>query len=173
NATAGQGMQLFARGAGVQAVAGEGPMLLQAQAGTLTANAQKGVKITTNEHEVFVSAPKIRLVAEDGSYLELGGGITLGTNGDIKLLSASHQWGGPSTAQAAKSGFGNQPTDQRFKLHYPGEDGDLQAAANKRFRITLDDGRVIEGKTDASGLTDLVKDDAMRIAKIDYLKPKL
>ncbi|EMP73075.1 Rhs element Vgr protein, partial [Burkholderia pseudomallei MSHR1043] len=27
--------------------------------------------------------------------------------------------------------------------------------------------------TDASGLTDLVKDDAMRIAKIDYLKPKL
>ncbi|WP_122890769.1 DUF2345 domain-containing protein, partial [Burkholderia pseudomallei] len=80
NATAGQGMQLFARGAGVQAVAGEGPMLLQAQAGTLTANAQKGVKITTNEHEVFVSAPKIRLVAEDGSYLELGGGITLGTN---------------------------------------------------------------------------------------------
>ncbi|WP_259658122.1 type VI secretion system Vgr family protein, partial [Burkholderia pseudomallei] len=42
NATAGQGMQLFARGAGVQAVAGEGPMLLQAQAGTLTANAQKG-----------------------------------------------------------------------------------------------------------------------------------
>ncbi|WP_148038314.1 DUF2345 domain-containing protein, partial [Burkholderia pseudomallei] len=173
NATAGQGMQLFARGAGVQAVAGEGPMLLQAQAGTLTANAQKGIKITTNEHEVFVSAPKIRLVAEDGSYLELGGGITLGTNGDIKLLSASHQWGGPSTAQAAKSGFGNQPTDQRFKLHYPGEDGDLQAAANKRFRITLDDGRVIEGKTDASGLTDLVKDDAMRIAKIDYLKPKL
>lgn len=173
NATAGQGMQLFARGAGVQAVAGEGPMLLQAQAGTLTANAQKGVKITTNEHEVFVSAPKIRLVAEDGSYLELGGGITLGTNGDIKLLSASHQWGGPSTAQAAKSGFGTQPTDQRFKLHYPGEDGDLQAAANKRFRITLDDGRVIEGKTDASGLADLVKDDAMRIAKIDYLKPKL
>lgn len=157
----------------MQAVAGEGPMLLQAQADTLTANAQKGVKITTNEHEVFVSAPRIRLVAEDGSYLEIGNGITLGTNGDIKLLSASHQWGGPSTAQAAKTAFDNQPTDQRFKLHYPGEDGDLPAAANKPFRITLNDGRVIEGKTDASGLTDLVKDDAMRIAKIDYLKPKL
>ncbi|AOJ04854.1 type IV secretion protein Rhs [Burkholderia mayonis] len=173
NATAGQGMQLFARGTGVQAVAGEGPVLLQAQSDTLTANAQKGVKITTNENEVFASAPKIRLVAEDGSYLEIGNGITLGTNGDIKLLSASHQWGGPSTAQAAKSAFNHQPTDQRFKLHYPGEDGDLPAAANKPFRITLDDGRVIEGKTDASGLTDLVKDDAMRIAKVDYLRPKL
>lgn len=173
NATAGMGMQLFARGTGMQAVAGEGPMLLQAQADALTANAQKGVRISSNENEVLVTAPKIRLVAEDGSYVQIGGGVTLGTNGDIKLLSASHQWGGPSTEQASKAAFNNQPTDQRFKLHYPGEDGDFPAAANRKYRITLDDGRVIEGKSDASGLTDLVKDDAMRIAKIDYLKPKL
>jgi len=104
--------------------------------------------------------------------------VTLGTNGDIKLLSASHQWGDPSTDQAAKTNFNAQPTNQRFKLHYPGEQdageaGDLPAAANKTFRVTLDDGRVIEGKSDASGLTDLIKNDAMRIAKIEYLKPKL
>ena len=178
NATAGQGMQLFARGAGMQAVAGEGPMLLQAQADALTANAQKGIKLSTNENEVLVTAPTIRLVAEDGSYIKIGGGVTLGTNGDIKLLSASHQWGDPSTDQAAKTAFNAQPTDQRFKLHYPGEQdagdvSDLPAAANKTFRVTLDDGRVIEGKSDANGLTDLIKDDAMRIAKIEYLKPKL
>jgi uncharacterized protein (DUF2345 family) len=63
NATAGQGMQLFARGAGIQAVAGEGPMLLQAQSDALTANAQKGVKIGMNENEVLITAPTIRLVA--------------------------------------------------------------------------------------------------------------
>jgi type VI secretion system secreted protein VgrG len=173
NATAGQGMQLFARGTGMQAVAGEGPMLLQAQADALTANAQKGVKISTNENEVLVTAPTIRLVAEDGSYIKIGGGVTLGTNGDINLLSASHKWGGPSTQQAAKSPFNNAPTDQRFRLHYPGEDGQTAAAANQPYRITLDDGRVIEGKSDANGLTDLVKDDAMRILKVDVLKPAL
>jgi type VI secretion system secreted protein VgrG len=73
NATAGRGMHLFARGSGVQAIAAEGPMVLQAQADALTATAQKGVKISTNENEVFVSAPTIRLVAEDGSYIKIGG----------------------------------------------------------------------------------------------------
>lgn len=178
NATAGKGMQLFARGAGIQAVAGEGPMRLQAQTDALTATAQKGVTISTNENEVLVSAPTIRLVAEDGSFIKIGGGVTLGTNGDIRLLSASHQWGEPSTEQATKTDFNHMPTDQRFKLHYPGEPGaggasELPVAANKKFRVMLDDGRVIEGKSDANGLTDLIKDDAMRIAKIEYLKPKL
>jgi type VI secretion system secreted protein VgrG len=174
NATAGQGIQMFARGTGVQAVAGEGPMLLQAQADTLTANAQKGVKIATNENEVLITAPTIRLVAEDGSYVKIGGGVTLGTNGDINLLSASHKWGGPSTQQATKGAFNNAPTDQRFRLHYPGDAADAPAhAANQKYRITLDDGRVIEGKSDANGLTELVKDDAMRILNVDILKPKL
>lgn len=174
NATAGQGMQLFARGAGVQAVAGEGPMLLQAQADTLTANAQKGLRIASNEGEVLVTAPVIRLVAEDGSYIRIGEGVTLGTNGDIKLLSASHQWGGPSTQQAAKTSFASRPTDQQFRLHFPGHTADAPApAANQAYRITLNDGRVVEGKSDASGLTDMVKDDVMRIAKIDILKPSL
>jgi len=174
NATAGQGMQLFARGKGIQAIAGEGPMLLQVQTDALTANAQKGVKISSNENEVLVTAPTIRFVAEDGSYIKIGGGVTLGTNGDIKLLSASHQWGGPSTQQAAKTNFNNAPTDQRFKLHYPGESPEsTAAAAHQPYRITLDDGRVIEGKSDANGHTDLVKDDAMRILKIDILKPAL
>ncbi|MCP1571725.1 type VI secretion system secreted protein VgrG [Herbaspirillum rubrisubalbicans] len=174
NATAGQGMQLFARGTGIQAIAAEGPMLLQAQNEALTANAQKGVKISTNENEVLITAPTIRLVAEDGSYIKIGAGVTMGTKGDIKLLSASHQWGGPSTEQATKTSFSNAPTDQRFRLHYPGESADTApAAANQSYRITLDDGRVIEGKSDANGLTELVKDDAMRILKIDILKPAL
>ncbi|UOB54736.1 type VI secretion system tip protein VgrG [Burkholderia pyrrocinia] len=173
NATAGQGMQLFARGTGMQAVAGEGPMLLQAQADSLTANAQKGVKIATNENEVLVTAPTIRLVAEDGSYIKIGDGVTLGTSGDIKLLSASHQWGGPSTQQASKAAFANQPTDQRFRLHFPGQDGDTPVAANRAYRMTLDDGRVVEGKSGPDGLTDLVSDDAMRIVKIDILKNPL
>ena len=39
--------------------------------------------------------------------------------------------------------------------------------------MTLDDGRVVEGKSGSDGLTDLVSDDAMRIVKIDILKNPL
>ncbi|MFL9870620.1 type VI secretion system Vgr family protein [Paraburkholderia megapolitana] len=175
NATAGQGVHVFARGQGIQGIAGEGPVILQAQKDALTANAQKGVSISTNEGEVKVTGPTISLIAEDGSYVKVGGGgITFGTNGAIKLLSASHQWGGPSTEQAAKTPFNNLPTDQRFRVHYPGDTPETApAAANKPYRITMDDGSIKEGVTDANGLTELVKDDAMRVLKIDILKPSL
>ncbi|WP_133647751.1 type VI secretion system Vgr family protein [Paraburkholderia flava] len=175
NAMAGQGVHVFARGQGFQAIAGEGPVTLQAQSDVLTANAQKGVQISTNAGDVKVTGPTISLIAEDGSYVKVGGGgITFGTNGAIKLLSASHQWGGPSTEQAAKTPFNNLPTDQRFRVHYPGDTPETAAAAaNKPYRITMDDGSVKEGVTDANGLTDVVKDDAMRILKIDLLKPSL
>ncbi|WP_028223617.1 hypothetical protein, partial [Paraburkholderia oxyphila] len=83
----------------------------------------------------------------------------------------SHKWGRPSTQGVPKSNFNNQPTDQQFRLHYPANDaGETRPVANKPYRITLDDGRVIEGKTDATGLTSVIKDDAMRILKIDFLK---
>ena len=175
NATAGQGMQFFARGTGVQAMAGEGPMVLQAQADALTVTAQKGVKLGSNENEVFVNAPTIRLVAEDGSYIKIGGGgITIGTNGEAKILAGSHLWDEPSAQQAPKTPFNSAPTDQRFKLHFPDDQGQTSAlAAHQSYRITLDDGRVIEAKTDANGLSELVKDHAMRILKIDLLKPAL
>lgn len=174
NATAGQGLQLFARGKGIQAIAGEGPVTVQSQADSLTANAQKGVLISSSENEVVVTGPTIRFVADDGSYIKIGGGVTLGTNGDISLLSASHKWGGPSTESAPKTAFNSKPTDQRFRLHFTGDTPEAPLpAANQAYRITTDDGRVIEGVTDANGLTETVKDDAMRFLKVDILQPDL
>jgi type VI secretion system secreted protein VgrG len=174
NATAGQGMQVFARGKGIQAIAGEGPVTVQSQTDSLTASAQKGVLISSNENEVVVTGPTIRFVADDGSYIKIGGGVTVGTNGDISLLSASHKWGGPSTESAPKTAFNSKPTDQRFRLHFTGDTPDAPLpAVNQAYRITTDDGRVIEGVTDANGLTETLKDDAMRFLKVDILQPDL
>jgi type VI secretion system secreted protein VgrG len=174
NATAGQGMQLFARGKGIQAVAGEGPVTVQSQADSLTVSAQKGVLVSSNENEVVITGPTIRFVAQDGSYIKIGGGVTLGTNGDINLLSASHKWGGPSTESASKTAFSGKPTDQRFRLHFTGDKADAPLpAANQAYRITTADGQVIEGVTDANGLTQTVKDEGMKILKVDILQPDL
>ena len=169
--TAGQGIGLFTRGTGFQALAGEGPVLLQAQNDELSANAQKGLTLTSTEHEVLIAAPVIRLVAADGSYIKIGSGVTLGTQDDIQLLAASHQWGGPSTDQAAVPAFSRKPTDQQFQLHYPEHSADRPAlAANQAYRISLNDGRVVEGVSDGQGRTSLVQDEAMRIARIEIMK---
>jgi type VI secretion system secreted protein VgrG len=173
HATAGKGVQLFARGDGIRAVAGEGAILIQAQAAEATLSAQKGVSIASNEAQVTISAPTVRMVAADGSYIEIGNGITLGTKGAVKILSASHEWSGPETVACPSTLFTGLPTDQRFTLHYPSHTADEPAlAANKAYRITLDDGRVIQGKSDATGKTSVVEDDAMRIAQIEILKSK-
>ncbi|OIT16358.1 type IV secretion protein Rhs [Ralstonia solanacearum] len=174
HAFAGQGMQWFARGQGIQAIANEGPLVLQAQADTLTATAQKDIKLATNE-QVIVTGKTLHFVAEDGSSITIGdGGITLRTNGAFKALAGSHDWGGPAADSAAYADFAKAPTDQRFRAHYA---GDMQAptayAANQPHGIRLPGGGRIEGKSDAGGLTDTLKDNAMRIARIDMLKPRL
>jgi type VI secretion system secreted protein VgrG len=130
--------------------------------------------ISPAENEVVVTGPAIRFVADDGSYIKIGGDVTLGTNGDIKLLSASHKWGGPSTESAPKSAFNNAPTDQRFRLHFDGDTPDApRPAGNQAYRITTDSGQVLEHVTDANGLTQTVKDEGMKFLKVDILQPEL
>ncbi|MBT1538274.1 type VI secretion system tip protein VgrG [Ralstonia solanacearum] len=168
NAFAGQGMHLFARGQGIQAIANEGPLVLQAQADALMATAQKGIKFAANE-QVVITGKTLRFVAEDGSSITIGdGGITLHTNGAFKALAGAHDWGGPAADSAPHADFGNAPTDQRFRMHYVGETEAF--AANQPHSIKLPDGRVIEGKSNANGLTDVLRDQAMRIANIDVFK---
>ena len=73
-----------------------------------------------------------------------------------------------------KAAFNNASADQRFQLHFPLHEGHaLLHAPHQPYRITLDDGRVIAGTTDANGLTDLIKDDAMRIVKIDLFNSSI
>ncbi|WP_058196192.1 type VI secretion system Vgr family protein [Xanthomonas translucens] len=171
---AGQGIALFAQASGLSAIANQGTVRLQAQADALVANAQTNLQLTANTGEVLLSAPRIRLVAEDGSFLRIGGGITLGTQGGVELHAASHALLGPSTEQADRPSFGKDGTDQKFQLHYPGHSEDTPLlAANQAYRITLDDGRVVQGVADAQGLTDLLRDEVTRIARIEVHKPPL
>ncbi|QBG87507.1 type VI secretion system Vgr family protein [Xanthomonas oryzae] len=169
---AGQGIALFAQASGLSAIANQGPVRLQAQADALVANAQTNLQLTANTGEVLLSAPRIRLVAEDGSFLSIGGGgITLGTQGGVELHAASHALLGPSTEQADRPSFGKDGTDQKFQLHYPSHSADTpQLAANQPYSITLDDGRVVQGVSDAQGLTDLLRDEVTRIARIEVHK---
>ncbi|HRL20565.1 MAG TPA: DUF2345 domain-containing protein, partial [Alcaligenes sp.] len=152
----------FARGTGVQAVAGEGPVLLQVQDDALTANAQKGMTLTSNENEVLITAPVIRLVAADGSYIKIGGGVTVGTQKDIQLLSAAHQWGGPSSDQVQVPRMPKTPKTgqyhRRFVATWAGTDIPI---ANTRYRITNPQGEsLMEGRTNEAGETDLSISDA-------------
>jgi type VI secretion system secreted protein VgrG len=60
-------------------------------------------------------------------------------------------------------------TEGRFLLHFEASD---QIAKNRPYRITLEDGRVVEGVSDEKGLTSLVGDDLLKIMNLEIGAPE-
>ncbi|WP_176057456.1 type VI secretion system Vgr family protein [Paraburkholderia sp. BCC1876] len=184
-ASAGQGVHVFGRGEGVHAIAGDGPVVVQAQQDTVTVTGQKSVHVSSVGDEVIVSGKTIRLVAEDGSYLQVGGGVRLGSSGSFVAHAASHDFLDPDTDHVNPPAFSDAGADQKFRLRYSGTDGGSsgsrdgengRAAAhpvpNRPYEITLRDGQKITGTSDSEGLTDLLARDAMHIAHIQVFDAK-
>ncbi|CAL93924.1 type VI secretion system Vgr family protein [Azoarcus olearius] len=166
-ANAGAGIGLFAQSGDLRSIAHQGLHLTQAQQGDVVTEAARNVRVSAAEGEVLISAPVIRLVAQDGSFLRLGGGIALGTEGAVQVKAARHSLGGPATDSIDLPVFDRAGADQRFALLYPGAEGaEPQPAGGRRYEITLKDGRVVAGTADAEGRTDMLTSEAMQVAHI-------
>jgi len=96
---AGQGLSLFARDGGISTIANAGHVAVQARTAEIQAHALQGVQISAENGEIVLAAPVIRLVAADGSFLRVGGGVTGGSKDAIAFHGASHDWDGPRTEQ--------------------------------------------------------------------------
>jgi type VI secretion system secreted protein VgrG len=172
NLNAGQGVGLFAHHGGIQAIAHHGRWLMQSQHGDIEANASNNIKWTATNGELVGMAKKIVLIAEDGSFIQIGDGITLGTQGAIAQKASSFPHSGPATKGVDLPSFGTGSPDQKFVLRYAGSSDSLQAptpAANRRYEITLSDGSTRSGRSDAQGATQLLAHEAMQIANIRIL----
>lgn len=164
---AGAGISLFAQSGDVRSIAHQGQYLMQAQHGDLVAEAERNLRVSATSGEVVVSAPTIRLIAEDGSFIRIGGGITLGTEGAVQVRAARQSLSGPATESVDLPTFDKAGVDQRFVLLYPSRDpAQQQVASGRRYEITLKDGRVVSGVSDAEGRTELLVGDAMQLARI-------
>jgi type VI secretion system secreted protein VgrG len=169
NLNAGQGVSMFAHTGGIKAIAHQGKFLLQSQHDDTELNSAKNVRITATDGKVVVMAKEIQFIAEDGSFVKIGGGITLGTEGDIKHHGANFPFDGPATMATELPVFDKGGADQKFVLKYGAHGDDPVAAANRRYEIALSDGSTLTGTSDAAGKTDLLERDAMHIARIRIL----
>lgn len=169
NLNAGQGISLFSHHNGIKAIAHHGKFLLQSQHDDTEVNSAKNVRVTATDGKVVLMAKEIHIVAEDGSFIKVGGGISLGTKGDIKLHAANFPLDGPATMAAELPTFENGVPDQKFILKYGAHDEDAVPAANRRFEIEMSDGSTFKGISDTAGKTELLERDAMHIANIRIL----
>jgi type VI secretion system secreted protein VgrG len=168
---AGKGLSAFAQDGGISAIANRGKILVQAQEDDIALNAQKNLHLSAIEGEVVITAPTIRLVADDGSYIKIGGGVEIGTQGKVTVHASEHDWIGPKTDSASIPAFGRDPAAQRLEFHYPGHSEDsLRAAVEHAYEIKLEDGSTVQGLTDSSGLTERVERDMMHQAQVSALR---
>ena len=169
NLNAGQGISLFSQHGGIQAIAHHGKFVLQSQHDDTDINSAKNVRITATDGKVVVMAREIHFIAEDGSFIKVGGGITLGSKGDIRQRAANFPLEGPATMTAALPTFESASPDQKFVLQYGAHGDDAVAAANRRFEIDMSDGSTLTGTSNAAGETEVLQRDAMHIAAIRIL----
>ncbi|CDG81369.1 rhs element Vgr family protein [Janthinobacterium agaricidamnosum NBRC 102515 = DSM 9628] len=169
NLNAGHGISLFSHHHGIKAIAHHGKLLMQSQHDDTEINAAKNVKISASDSKIVLMAKEIQLIAEDGSFIKIGGGITLGSNGDIKNLSARFMTDGPATMHTELPAFPGGAPDQQFILQYGAHTGAAAIAPNRAFEIEMSDGSTVKGISDAMGKTGILQRDAMHIAHVRIL----
>ncbi len=171
NLNAGQGISLFAHKSGIRQIAHYGKFQMQAQHDDIEMAAGVNVVISASDGIIrLISKNGFEFIGGD-TWLKMGNGrIEAGCTGAFAVKAADHVWEGPASMTAQLPQFSSGPTDQRFQLFYDLHGDQQQIAANRMHRITLDDGQVVEGKSDGQGFTSLLQKDAMRIARIEIFK---
>jgi type VI secretion system secreted protein VgrG len=145
-------ISLFAHRLGIKLIAASGKLELQTHADDIELTSAKRIVLTAAD-EIVLQAPKLRFVAQ-GAQVEIGGGaITQQSSGDHTIKSSKFAHVGPGGGSPAGVALPTSEAkhDQRTVLRWTGTDEPMK---NQRYRITTEDGRTFEGRTDASGLTE-------------------
>ena len=146
---AGEAVSLLARGQGMQLLAAKGRVNIQAQSDAISVNAQQDIDIQSSENKVTVSAHQELVLACGGAYIKLSGGnIELGCPGNILLKCTNAQKMGAAsfdiTPKEMPVGFGGGfiLTDKKG-IPQP----------QTPYRITTEEGEILQGVTDDEGKT--------------------
>ncbi len=169
---AGKGISLFAHGDGINMIAHSGKLLMQSQHGETELNAAKDVKFTATEGKIIGVAKEIVLIAEDGSFIKIGGGITIGTSGTITHHGSSFPFKGGSTMTAALPTFDSGDADLKFQARYYADMNGGIPAPGLDIVTKVSDGSDLDERSDASGKTKLIERQGMHIASAQVLKNK-
>ena len=147
-----ESISLFAHRLGIKLVAASGKLELQTHGDDIEVTSSKRIVLTATD-EIVLQAPKVSIVAQ-GAQVDIGGGvITQQSSGDhtIKSSKFAHVGPGDGTPAAFDGPASESAHDQQTILRWIGTDEPLK---NQRYRITTEDGRTFEGRTDSAGLTE-------------------
>jgi len=104
-----------------------------------------------------------------GAYVKLSGGdIEIGCPGSFTAKAAKHNLIGPASMATDMPKFRDGELGRKFKLVRP---TDGEPMADMPYKVALNDGTVIEGKTNVAGETELLEGDSFKIASARFFEP--
>ena len=143
-------VSVFAQSSGLQLIAGQGLVDIQAQSDALNIQAQKDISITNSSGEVTVSASDELVLTCGGAYIKISGGnIELGCPGNILLKAANVNQAGPANLDTPPITF-PKGYGEGFTLQDP-ETGKISPFT--RYHIKTGEGDIYEGTSGLDGKT--------------------
>ena len=161
---------LFTHAGGIQAIAGNGPVSLQAHTDQLEILADKAITVISVNDVIEVKAnQKIVLQAGQSSVTLEGGNITFACPGNFTVKGGQHVFTGGASAPPVTAPL----PDTRIKLFDEGfvlKDRDTgELMPRQPYRIKREDGTYETGMTDEKGLTHVVAAAAAEALVIELL----
>jgi type VI secretion system secreted protein VgrG len=179
SSVAANAVNFFSHAGGIQAIAGNGPVSLQAHTDQLEILADKAVVIASVNDCIEIKAKdKIVLQAGQSSITLEGGDITFACPGNFTVKGGKHVI---DTGAANHTNLVPLP-DQKLEtpVLIPDlptasqlivlTDSDGQLLKNRPYRIWMDDGKFLEGISDHNGATALLTAKLEEVAEIHILK---
>ncbi|MBV8157697.1 MAG: DUF2345 domain-containing protein [Dyella sp.] len=153
---AGDVLSLFAHKLGIKLFAARGKVLIQAQSDAMELVSEKNMQLTSASGTLTANAQNGVVLSGGGSaYVKVhGDNVEIGGAGNLILKLIEIQKSGPGSLTLPRPKFGqvSDRGDERFVLT---DALSGQPAANRAYRIKLDDGEFVEGVTNAKGETSL------------------
>ena len=145
------GLSLFAHTGGIEAVAGKGPVGLQAHQGGIQLTASDSIVLTAGK-KIVIQAPEVQIVSRGAQTQWGGGSVVEQASGAfvVKSASFSQTGGGDGTPAPLDLPSSDLKFDQQVMLRWTGTHEPMK---NQRYRITTESGRSFEGRTDGTGMT--------------------
>ncbi|RQP69026.1 type VI secretion system Vgr family protein, partial [Burkholderia ubonensis] len=160
---------LFVHKAGMKLTAAAGKVRIEAQTDGIDVAAEQAVRITSTADSIHLHAAKEIVLHAGRTEVRISEqGYVVRTAGEHMVYAGSHQ---TDAAQSRPMRFPVTPDKPgQFAAHFVlMEHASGFALPNQPYRVSLDDGRVIEGVSNARGETDVVTGHEVTFGTVEVL----
>lgn len=146
-----QGISVFAHSLGAKLIAASGKIEIEAQDENVEITSAKRIVLAASE-EIVLQSPRVTIVTQ-GAQVTLGdGAITHQCTGDFVIKASKFDFRGPGEGAPLKLEMPESVVkhDQHVRMV---DMSTGEPMINQPYRVTLEDGQIIEGRTDSNGMT--------------------